>query len=246
MPASISSWAAFPPRQSVYADPALAEKYKFVPALVESWKEGVPEFRPRFAEWPAITEIVQEWGTKMMLGEVSVEDGAKTIGDKIRPLPPPPICEGEGCVPPTQYPPTRPRPGNSDLPGPRRPEAQEAQAAKEEAQEAQAQGQGQKAQASGPEGEGGTMRGRKALPSALLSALALVALAAPAVAAAATEEPAWNLQAFAAPTNFTPADPDGIALYEVMLTNAGAKASDGERSRSPTPCRPGWGSKTWK
>ncbi len=72
-----------PARQSAYADPALAATYKFIPALVESWQEGVPEFRPRFAEWPAITEIVQEWGTKMMLGEVSVEEGAKTIGDKM-------------------------------------------------------------------------------------------------------------------------------------------------------------------
>ena len=72
-----------PARQSAYADPALAEKYKFIPALVESWKEGVPEVRPRFAEWPAITEIVQEYGTKMMLGEVSVEDGAKIIGEKM-------------------------------------------------------------------------------------------------------------------------------------------------------------------
>jgi multiple sugar transport system substrate-binding protein len=72
-----------PARQSAYADPALATTYKFIPALVESWKDGVPEFRPRFAEWPAITEIVQEWGTKMMLGEVSVEEGAKTIGEKM-------------------------------------------------------------------------------------------------------------------------------------------------------------------
>lgn len=72
-----------PARQSAYADPALAEKYKFIPALVESWQDGVPEFRPRFAEWPEITEIVQEWGTKMMLGEVSVEEGAKTIGAKM-------------------------------------------------------------------------------------------------------------------------------------------------------------------
>jgi multiple sugar transport system substrate-binding protein len=72
-----------PARQSAYADPALAETYKFIPALVESWQAGVPEFRPRFAEWPAITEIVQEWGTKMMLGEVSIEEGAKTIGEKM-------------------------------------------------------------------------------------------------------------------------------------------------------------------
>ena len=72
-----------PARKSAYADPALAAKFKFIPALVESWQEGVPEFRPRFAEWPAITEIVQEWGTKMMLGEVSVEEGSKMIGQKM-------------------------------------------------------------------------------------------------------------------------------------------------------------------
>jgi len=72
-----------PARKSAYADPALAETYKFIPALVESWQEGVPEFRPRFAEWPEITEIVQEWGTKMMLGEVSVEAGAQEIGTRM-------------------------------------------------------------------------------------------------------------------------------------------------------------------
>ncbi|TYB90787.1 ABC transporter substrate-binding protein [Oceaniovalibus sp. ACAM 378] len=70
-------------RQSVYEDPAIREEFKFVPALVESWQEGVPEFRPRFAEWPEITEIVQEWGTKMMLGEVSTEDGATEIGKRM-------------------------------------------------------------------------------------------------------------------------------------------------------------------
>ena len=70
-------------RQSVYEIPAIRDQFKFVPALVESWKEGVPAFRPRFAEWPEITEIVQEYGTRMMLGEVSVEDGAKDIGDRM-------------------------------------------------------------------------------------------------------------------------------------------------------------------
>lgn len=72
-----------PARQSAYEDPALAETYKFIPALVESWQEGVPEFRPRFAEWPEISEIVQEWGTRIMLGEVSVEEGATEIGTRM-------------------------------------------------------------------------------------------------------------------------------------------------------------------
>ncbi|WP_395689077.1 ABC transporter substrate-binding protein [Aestuariivirga sp.] len=72
-----------PARQSVYQNADNAKKFTYIPALVESWQEGVPEFRPRFAEWPTITEIVQEWGSKMMLGEVSVEEGAKTIGTKM-------------------------------------------------------------------------------------------------------------------------------------------------------------------
>ncbi len=72
-----------PARRSVYKIDGIAETYDFVPALVESWQDGVPEFRPRFAEWPQITEIVQEWGTKMMLGEVSTEQGAEEIGTRM-------------------------------------------------------------------------------------------------------------------------------------------------------------------
>lgn len=72
-----------PGRQSIYQKEGIAEKYDFVPALVKSWQEGVPEFRPRFAEWPQISEIVQEWGTKMMLGEVTTEEGAKEIGTRM-------------------------------------------------------------------------------------------------------------------------------------------------------------------
>ena len=72
-----------PARQSVYAKPGIAEEFDFVPALVESWQDGVPEFRPRFAEWPEITEIVQEWGTKIMLGEVTTEEGAAMIGERM-------------------------------------------------------------------------------------------------------------------------------------------------------------------
>ncbi len=71
-----------PARMSVYQQDGL-EDFKFVPALVESWQDGVPEFRPRFAEWPEITEIVQEWGTKMMLGDVTTEEGAAEIGTRM-------------------------------------------------------------------------------------------------------------------------------------------------------------------
>lgn len=46
-------------RQSAHNEDGL-DAFKIVPALVESWQDGVPEFRPRFAEWPEMTGIVQE------------------------------------------------------------------------------------------------------------------------------------------------------------------------------------------
>lgn len=70
-------------RSSVYEQPDIKAKYKFVEPMVASWQKGVPEFRPRFPAWPAISEIVAEVGTKMMLNEVSTEDGAKQIGARM-------------------------------------------------------------------------------------------------------------------------------------------------------------------
>lgn len=75
-----------PARKSVYNIAGVAEKFGFVESLVKSWQQGVPEFRPRFAEWPQMTEIVQEWGTKIMLGEVTTEQGAKEIGTRVEKL----------------------------------------------------------------------------------------------------------------------------------------------------------------
>ncbi|MDQ0303642.1 ABC transporter substrate-binding protein [Ancylobacter polymorphus] len=70
-------------RMAVYNDPEIKAKYKFVEPMVASWQAGVPEYRPRFPAWPAISEIVAEWGSKMMLGEVTVEGGSKEIGTRM-------------------------------------------------------------------------------------------------------------------------------------------------------------------
>lgn len=67
-------------RTSIYEQADIKAKYKFVEPMVASWQKGVPEFRPRFPAWPAISEIIGETGSKMMLGEVSTEDGARQIG----------------------------------------------------------------------------------------------------------------------------------------------------------------------
>ncbi len=70
-------------RMSIYKEPDIREKYKFVDAMVASWQKGVPEFRPRFPAWPAISEIIGDYGTRMMLGEVTTEEGAKEIGKRM-------------------------------------------------------------------------------------------------------------------------------------------------------------------
>jgi multiple sugar transport system substrate-binding protein len=70
-------------RMKVYEDPQVKAKYKFVEPMVASWQKGVPEFRPRFPAWPAISEVIAEWGTKMMLGETTTEQGADEIGKRM-------------------------------------------------------------------------------------------------------------------------------------------------------------------
>jgi multiple sugar transport system substrate-binding protein len=70
-------------RTAIYEDPAIKAKYSFVEPMVASWQKGVPEFRPRFPAWPAISEIVAEFGSKIMLGETSPDQGAKDIGTRM-------------------------------------------------------------------------------------------------------------------------------------------------------------------
>lgn len=70
-------------RMSIYEQPDIKAKFKFVEPTVASWQKGVPEFRPRFPAWPALSEIIAEWGSKMMLGEVTTEQGAQEIGKRL-------------------------------------------------------------------------------------------------------------------------------------------------------------------
>ena len=70
-------------RTAVYDDPTIKATYKFVEPMVASWQKGVPEFRPRFPAWPAISEIIGEWGSKIELGQVSVPEGSKEIGTRM-------------------------------------------------------------------------------------------------------------------------------------------------------------------
>lgn len=73
-------------RTGVYEDPAVAEAFPYVEPLVTSWQAdtAVPFFRPRFPEWPQISEIIADYGTRIMLGELSVEEGAASLDEQVR------------------------------------------------------------------------------------------------------------------------------------------------------------------
>lgn len=72
-------------RLSAYEDEELQAEFPYFEPLVVSWAEyGNPVFRPRFPEWPAISELIAQTGTEMMLGSISVEDGAQLLNDQIR------------------------------------------------------------------------------------------------------------------------------------------------------------------
>jgi multiple sugar transport system substrate-binding protein len=70
-----------PARQSVFEQPETRERFPFADALVASWQGGVPEFRPRFSEWSIISPMVQEWGVRILDGNVSVEDGIRRLSE---------------------------------------------------------------------------------------------------------------------------------------------------------------------
>ena len=78
-------------RMAIYEEADIREQYQFVDPMVESWQAGVPEFRPRFPAWPELSEIIAEWGSRMMLGEVSTEEGAQEIAQRMED-----ILEDEG------------------------------------------------------------------------------------------------------------------------------------------------------
>lgn len=71
-------------RESVYQDEELLAQFPYFEPLIEAWATAVPHFRPRFAEWPEISEFIADWGTRMMLGEVSVQEGSQAIDERVR------------------------------------------------------------------------------------------------------------------------------------------------------------------
>jgi len=72
-------------RMKPYDDQELAEQYPYFAPLVLSFSQYAnPVFRPRFPEWPQISEIIAQTGSEIMLGSGSIEDGVQTIEEQMR------------------------------------------------------------------------------------------------------------------------------------------------------------------
>jgi len=70
-------------RQSAYEDLAIRDAYPFVDPMVASWQDGIPYFRPRFPDWPEISEHMAEVGSRLMLGELSTEEAGRELNQRV-------------------------------------------------------------------------------------------------------------------------------------------------------------------
>jgi multiple sugar transport system substrate-binding protein len=74
-------------RRSIYTDPEVLAKFPHYTALAESWeKYGNAVFRPRFPEWPAISDVIAQYGSEMMLGNLPIADGVRAIEEQMGPI----------------------------------------------------------------------------------------------------------------------------------------------------------------
>ncbi len=71
-------------RLSADTDPALQATYPYLAPMVESWKTTTDIFRPRFAEWPQLSEITSNWGTQIELGQVSLDQGLQNMSGEFQ------------------------------------------------------------------------------------------------------------------------------------------------------------------
>ncbi len=71
-------------RISADGDPANQAQYPYLAPMVDSWKTTTDIFRPRFPEWPQLSEITSNWGTQIELGQVTVDQGLQNISDEFK------------------------------------------------------------------------------------------------------------------------------------------------------------------
>ena len=73
-------------RLSADNDPALQAKYPYLKPMVDTWMNDgtLYYFRPRFPQWPQISEIVSNYGTQIELGQITIQNGLQSIATEMR------------------------------------------------------------------------------------------------------------------------------------------------------------------
>ena len=67
---------------SLYEDPSLTKKYKYLPTLLTSIQNAVP--RPISPFYPAVTKAIEDNAYSAMKGEISSEEAVKNMSDAIK------------------------------------------------------------------------------------------------------------------------------------------------------------------
>lgn len=63
-------------REGANSDPAIQEEFPYLEPMLETWKTStVPDWRPQLRCYPKFSELVSDWGTRIQLGDVGVEEG---------------------------------------------------------------------------------------------------------------------------------------------------------------------------
>lgn len=67
-------------RISADTDPQIQEQFPYLAPMVETWRTAsVPDWRPLLRCYPRFSEIVSDWGTRIQLGSVPVEEGMEEL-----------------------------------------------------------------------------------------------------------------------------------------------------------------------
>ena len=71
-------------RKSADSDPKIQAKFPYLKPMVTTWEKAtVPDWRPQLQCYPRFSEIVSDWGTRIELGNVSIDSGLKKLSKEL-------------------------------------------------------------------------------------------------------------------------------------------------------------------
>jgi len=72
-------------REGANSDPEIQEEFPYLEPMLETWKtSSVPDWRPQLKCYPKFSELVSDWGTRIQLGEVGVDEGLEGMNQRLQ------------------------------------------------------------------------------------------------------------------------------------------------------------------